>query len=161
MKKSIAAALMLAAVPLALTACSGDKQTEEKTAEGIPGLKITNARLVLPAVTGNPGAVYFDLANNGDRALAIRNVEVLGTKSAQMHEMAEWDGKMVMGEMGPLTVQPSEKVSFEPGGRHVMVFDIDPKFFMNGSGTTEITLIAAGGDKIIAPVEIRAAGEDR
>lgn len=161
MTKSIAAALMLAAMPLALTACSGDKPAEETAAAGISGLKVTNARLVLPAVAGNPGAVYFDIANDGDRTLAIRNAEVSGAKRAEMHEMAEWDGKMVMGEMGPLTMQPGEKASFEPGGRHVMVFDLDPKFSGKPDETTEITLIVAGGDKATFPVTIQTAGEDR
>ncbi len=159
MKKSIAAALMLAAMPLVLTACSGDKPAAEKTAEGIPGLKVTNARLILPAVAGNPGAVYFDLANDGDRTLAIRNAEVAGASRAEMHEMAEWDGKMAMGEMGPLTLQPGEKASFEPGGRHVMAFDIDPK--LAPGGNAEVTLIVAGGDKATFPVAVQAAGDDR
>lgn len=37
MTKSIAAALMLAAMPLALTACSGDKRRRKQRRRGFPG----------------------------------------------------------------------------------------------------------------------------
>lgn len=161
MKTAIFAALALTASGLALAACSGgaDQAQEAEAADGIPGLTATNARLVLPAVEGNPGAVYFDLAYDGERNIAVRSAEVEGAARAEMHEMAEWNFEQVMGEMGPMTMQPGDKASFEPGGRHVMAFELSPE--LQAGGTTEVTLIIAGGDETSFPAEIVGAGEDR
>lgn len=160
MKRAIFAVLALAASSLILTACAGEeKQVAQEASAGVPGLEVTNARLVLPPVTGNPGAVYFDIANNGERSIAIRNAEVTGAARAEMHEMSEWSLKEVMGEMGPLILQPGAQESFKPGARHVMAFELSPK--LKAGGSTEVTLIAAGGKKATFPARIVAAGDDR
>lgn len=160
MRKSIAAALALGLSSLALTAC-GETATEETAAapDGIPGMSVENARLVLAPVQGNPAAVYFDLAFEGEQNVALRAADVAGAGSAAMHEYGEWDGKNQMMDMLPLVIQPGDTVKFEPGSRHIMAMDVSPE--LQPGGTTEVTLIIAGGDKFSFPAEIRAAGEDR
>ena len=154
------AGLALCAAAVSLAGCTGAENATETAVEANPtGLVVSDARLVLPAVKGNPGAVYFTVENSGDRNVAIRSAAVKGASSAMMHEMAEWDGEMVMGEMGPPMLKPGEKVTFEPGGSHVMAFDLDPSLAVGGK--TELTLTIAGGKTVTAQADIKAAGDER
>lgn len=160
MKMPIYAALLFCGTSLGLAACSsGDAPVETEEANKVQGLEVSNARLVLPPVGGNPAAVYFDLANVGDRGIAIRNADVEKAGSAQMHGSMEMSGEMTMGETGPQSVQPGNKLIFEPGGLHVMVYDLDPG--VSAGGSVDVTLIAAGGKTLTFPAEVRAAGDER
>ena len=51
---------------LGLAACSEQPAEVEQAPEGVAGLTVDNARVVLPAVSGNPAAVYFDVTYEGD-----------------------------------------------------------------------------------------------
>lgn len=160
MKNSIFACLVLGAATSMLGACGGETQDQSVVAPaGVPGLSAANARLVLAPVEGNPGAVYFDLSYDGEDNIAVSRASVQGAQNAVMHQMGEWDGKMQMMEMLPFVMKKGEKVSFEPGGKHIMAMDVSPE--LKPGSTTEITVTVAGGDKISFPAEIRAAGEER
>lgn len=155
----IAAAGLLATL-LALAACGSEpEQTVATAPEGIPGLAIENARMVLPPVAGNPAAVYFDLSYEGDRGLSIRRVDVTGAESAQMHNYTEWQGQKQMGEAMPIALTKGTKVPFEPGGYHVMVFGLPDT--VEAGGTVEVTLTVSGGDKYSFDAPVRAAGDER
>lgn len=159
MKTSFAAAV-LAAAALSLAACSNEAENAAPVAETNPtGLTITNARLMLPPVTGNPAAIYFDLENEGSRAVAVRRADVADAGSAAIHNTMESNGQMSMGEMGPLAIPAGETVKFEPGGKHIMVYELSRE--VTAGGTTELTLTIAGGDKVSVAVPVQAAGADR
>ena len=157
MKNTLFAAATLALSSLALASC-GEEPVPETT-DGIDVVEITNARIVLGPVAGNPAAVYFDVAYGGDRALTIRAADVEGAGSAAMHQYSEWDGQMQMMEALPVALASGDDVSFEPGGLHIMA--MDPPAEWQPGGTAEVTLTVAGGDKVSFPAEIRAAGEER
>ena len=150
----------IAAAAFSVAACSDGGDASEAAADANPtGLEVSDARLVLPAVSGNPAAIYFEVTNAGERNVAIRSASVEGASSAQIHDTTEWSGEMVMGEMGPLTINSGDNASFEPGGKHVMAFDLDPA--LEAGGTTAMTLTVAGGKSMTTDVEIVAAGDDR
>lgn len=159
MTKSFLASLALGVVALGLSACGGGASEEAAVPDAAPGLSVTNARLVLPAVAGSPAAMYLDLAYDGDRTPAVNRIVVDGAESAVMHEMGEWDGKMEMMEMLPIIMKKGDTVKFEPGAKHIMVMGVSPE--LKAGGTTEATFVIAGGDKLSFPVKIQAAGEDR
>lgn len=155
------AALALAGVGLA--SCGAEPAEQAETApEGMPGVTVTDARLVLPAVKGNPGAIYFELtygdAGTTDR-VALRSAELVGAKSTVLHDNVDWAGGKRMMEMSNPIIAKGETLTFEPGGKHVMAFDLDESLV--AGGTTELTLTFAGGDKISVPAEIRGAGDER
>ena len=160
MSKCIRAALALAVTAIAATACSEAPEQEAQTAPEAPdGIAVTNGRLMLPAVAGNPGAVYFDLAYDGDRSVALNRAHVEGAESATLHEYAEWNRQMQMAEMLPLVLKKGDTLAFEPGGKHVMAMGVSPE--LQPGGTTEVTLIVSGGDKTTFEAEIRGPGEER
>jgi copper(I)-binding protein len=151
--------LAAVALSLALAACSQSDEAAKPVDENPTGLTVSNARLLLPPVAGNPAAVYFDLKNDGTRAVAVRRADVADAKSASMHDMMEYNREMTMADMGPMTIKQGETIKFEPGGKHVMAFDLSPE--LQAGGKTELTLTIAGGDKVSVEVPVEAAGAER
>jgi len=122
-------------------------------------LAVTNGQLVLPAVSGNPAAVYFDIANRGPADIAITGVSVEGAKSATLHMTMRSAGVSSMMEMSSLPVPKGQTVKFAPGGNHVMAMNLDGS--LKAGGTTEVTLTFANGDKAGFPAMIEPAGTMR
>ncbi|MBB3032890.1 copper chaperone PCu(A)C [Alteriqipengyuania lutimaris] len=153
--KSFLPSVALVAGTIALGACSEEPaETEEVAAP----LTASEGRLFLPAVEGNPGVVYFELANSGDRAVSIRRADVEGAASAELHDYMEYDDTE-MGSIGIVTVQPGETTSFAPGDLHVMAFELDPS--LEAGGETTVTLTMAGGSTMEFEAEIMPADAER
>ena len=152
MTKHIRAALALAVAALVPMACSEAPEQSETAPEAPDGVSVTNARLMLPAVAGNPGAVYFDLENASETNRVIRAVSVAGAGSAMMHTGD-------MQEMTQVVTPPGETVKFAPGEQHVMAMDLADTVVAGGQA--EVTVTFVGGDKVSFPAEVRAAGDER
>jgi periplasmic copper chaperone A len=155
----LAVVLALIGAPLTLAACGETPAHAPAAKAGIPGMKISNARMVLAPVSGNPAAIYFDLAYEGDQGVALNRAEVKGAKSAMFHDYGEYDFKVQMMEMLPVPLKKGDKLEFKPGGKHLMA--MEPDASLKPGGTTEATIIVSGGKKQTFPVEIRAAGDER
>ncbi|MBX7540694.1 copper chaperone PCu(A)C [Qipengyuania sphaerica] len=160
-KSGFFAACMLAPALLAVSACGDNAPAEEASADaaGIAGIEIANARMVLPPVSGNPAAIYFDLDNKGDRNIAFRSAEVEGAESAVIHGSMMQGDQMVMSEAPPVMVERGGSTKFEPGGLHVMVFGLGGS--LAEGGTANVTLIAAGNRRHTFEAKIQSAGDDR
>ena len=157
--QNLASAALLAS-SLALVACSAEPEAvAEAEPEGIPGMSVENARLVLAPVSGNPAAIYFDLKYDGDKGLSIRRADVSGASEAQLHAYGEWEGKMQMAEAMPIAITKGTEIAFKPGDYHVMAFGL-PDTLAAGD-TVEVTLTVSGGDKYSFDAEVRAAGDER
>ncbi len=86
--------------------------------------------IVTQAVPGMPmSAGYFKLTNNSGQAVSISHVTSPQFASVQMHETIIEDEVARMVQLEILTLQPREIVSFERGGKHLMLMqpsdDID------------------------------------
>ncbi|GGD93940.1 hypothetical protein GCM10011515_12180 [Tsuneonella deserti] len=159
MKRHLICAALLGAT-LMLTGCGeSPEQPATEEAVGIPGMKISNARMVLAPVPGNPAAIYFDLDYEGDRNVALSRAEVKGAKSAMFHDYGDYNGKKQMMEMLPVPLKKGDKIQFAPGGKHLMAMDVSPN--LKPGGTTEASIIVSGGKKQAFEVPIRAAGDER
>jgi periplasmic copper chaperone A len=159
-KHRISAPLALAFATLGLASCGGGAdQPAAEADEGIAGMTVTNARMVLAPVEGNPAAVYFDLDYQGDRSVALSRVSVEGAESATFHDYGEYDAQRQMMDMLPLPLKKGTKVNFEPGGKHVMAMGVSPD--LKPGGTTNVTITVSGGKGETFPVEIKAAGDER
>ncbi len=147
------------AATLGIAACTEAEAPAEPVPEGIPGLSVENARMILAPVEGNPAAVYFDVAYEGDRGLTIRKAEVAKAKSTTMHDYGEYDFKVQMMEALPVGIKQGDKVSFKPGGLHVMAFDVSPE--LKAGDTADVTLTVSGGGTQTFAAEVRDAGDER
>lgn len=152
----------LAGTLMMLGACSSEAEAPAPTAATpgtVAGLTISNARLILAPVSGNPAAVYFDLAYEGDKGLTIRKAEVAGAGMTMMHEYGEFDGKVQMMEALPVGIKKGTEVSFKPGGLHLMA--MAPSADWAPGGTVKVTLTLSGGTTHIFDADIRSAGDER
>ena len=158
MNQRFLGAIALGIATLGLAGCGSDAPAPETAQkEGISGLTVSNGRMVLNAVEGNPAAVYFTLKYDGDRGLAIRKAEVEGAQSAMLHEYGDNQGVREMMEALPITLSKGTELAFEPGSRHVMAMGVSPE--LKAGTTTNITLTVSGGDSATFPVKVVAAGD--
>lgn len=155
MNRRVWSAIALGILAMGPVACGESPEQAEAGPEAPEGISTANARLMLPAVAGNPGAAYFDLVNSGTGSRVVRAASVAGAGSAMMHTTIEGG----MQEVAQVVVAPGETVRFEPGGNHVMAMDLAET--VAAGGTAEVTLTFVGGDKISFPAEVRAAGDER
>ena len=159
-RQAVWAPLALGIATLGLASCGGEADRTEAAADaGIAGMTISNARMVLAPVEGNPAAIYFDLDYQGDRSVALNRASVEGAQSATFHDYGEYDAQMQMMDMLPLPLKKGTKVSFEPGGKHLMAMGVSPE--LKPGGTTDVTITVSGGKSQTFPAEIKAAGDER
>lgn len=142
------APMLLAAGMLTVSACH-----HQPAAPHVQGLVVSEARLVLPPVKGNPGAAYFTLGNDSNMPATLVSVAVVGARLAEMHETSG----ATMGPLAQVRIDPGQQVMFAPGGKHVMVFNLASSLSPGGSG--EIVLHFQDGKTATAPLRIAAAGD--
>ena len=106
----------------------------------------------LPAVPGRPGAAYFALHGGAADATLIA-VATPEARHAELHE------SMAGGMKGlpAVSVAAGASVTFAPGGRHVMLFDLDPK--LAPGGTVKLTLSFADGRRLTTDAAIVGAAD--
>jgi periplasmic copper chaperone A len=147
-----------ALAPLAIVACS----------EAVPKQQqIEQAWVRLPAVAGNPAAAYFTI-RGGSVADRLMSVSSPLAVRAELHDMSMEGGASTGSEgsmmkmaaiEGGVELAKNATISFAPGGKHVMLFDVSPQAsagrkiplnFAFASGVTlthEADLVAAGDDE--------------
>jgi copper(I)-binding protein len=151
-----------AALLASLGACSNEAAApaeDTATAPASAGLTVSNARIVLPPVSGNPAAVYFDLSYTGAPGVTLDDVDVEGAGMTMIHDYAETAGKMKMVMADAVPLAEGAPVSFAPGGLHVMA--MDPTDALKAGGTAKVTLTLSNGTTATIDAPVRAAGDER
>ena len=137
---------LLSVISLALASCGEP-----------PKAGVRDAWVRLPAVAGNPGAAYFTLSG-GPADATLTEVASPQAIRAEMHDNVSEGGMMKMTPItAGLAVPKGSEVKFAPGGKHVMLFDINPAV----KPGTKMTLVFtyADGTKIEAQADAKAADE--
>ena len=147
-----------------LGACSAADTSDANPNEGIAeqvvdGVTIANARMVLPPVSGNPAAIYFDLTYAGDETVAFESATVEGAGTTMIHIISKDEDGAHMMDHGPFEVAPGETVEFKPGELHIMVVDLAPE--IAAGGTVPVTLAFSDGVSRSFQAVVRAAGDER
>ena len=143
MRALLATALIAAALP----ACN---RTPPE-----PQVTVQHVVVTLPAVPGRPGAAYFTLRTN------VYPTNLLGVTSplVQRIELHE-SGGGATGRMRPLdeTRFPARGVlAFRPGGKHAMLFGIDPS--VKSGGKIPLTLTFDPAPAVTVDAEVRPPGD--
>lgn len=110
----------------------------------------------LPAVTGRPGAAYFTL-KGGRTADTLVGVSSSAAGRAELHETVKRDRVNAMQPLGELALGVGQSVVFEPGGRHVMLFDLATT--LKPGDRIPLTLSLASGKKLETQVQLVGAGD--
>jgi periplasmic copper chaperone A len=79
----------------------------------------------LPAVAGRPASGYFSLTIDGDRG-ALMSVTSRQARRTEMHETMNGANMTSMRALDRISVNNGDEVTFTPGGRHLMLYDLDP-----------------------------------
>ncbi|MDR6113522.1 MULTISPECIES: copper chaperone PCu(A)C [unclassified Sphingomonas] len=74
----------------------------------------------LAAVPGRPAAAYF-IVHGGPKAVDLISVSSDVAITSEMHE-----GGMAMKKVDRVPIPAGGTVAFAPGGRHVMLYDMNP-----------------------------------
>jgi periplasmic copper chaperone A len=134
------------AAALALAACG---ETSGPACVTAPAASIR-----LPAVPGGPGAGYFSL-RTPDVLLSVSSPRI---QRIEMHETRSSGQMTSMRPIARATADECDEISFGPGGRHLMLFGIDPAvrpgndiplvfhFEQGRQRTMAATVAAAGGE---------------
>lgn len=88
-------------------------------------VKVEDVRVTLPAVKGRPGAGYFRLEAAG---APIRLTGIKGERIGriELHESMMHGGAMRMAPLKEVAAPANGSLDFAPGGKHAMLFGIDP-----------------------------------
>lgn len=116
-------------------------------------LLVEKAYIQLSPVEGSPSVLYFTV-RGGPEDTELRSISSASILRLEMHETVEEDGMSMMRPMTAAEIPARGKVEFEPGGKHVMVWGVDPG--ARSRGNAEFVFTFANGDKIAATAAIRA-----
>ena len=83
--------------------------------------------------------------------LSVLSITVEGAKRSTMHE-SKGD---TMVELRHVILAPGQSVDFAPGGKHLMMFGLDPKLV--AGKTTMIRFKLSDGDNFAIPAKIESA----
>ena len=141
---------LLAAVLLA-AACQEGPRSDAPAVE--------EAWINLPAVPGRPAAAYFTLVGGAADAQLVSIVSEAAER-IELHEtMTGHQGMSGMRPLATVDVPAGERVAFEPGGRHAMLFGIKPSVRVGES--TPLSFRFADGRTVAVEAEVRAPGDVR
>ncbi|MCG6120632.1 MAG: copper chaperone PCu(A)C [Blastomonas sp.] len=116
-------------------------------------LLVEKAYIQLSPVEGSPSALYFTV-RGGPVDTELRSVSSASILRLEMHETVEENGMSMMRPLRAAAVPARGKVEFEPGGKHVMVWGLDPGALKRGNA--EFVFTFSTGEKIAATAAIRA-----
>ena len=121
-----------------------------------PSVTIEDAIVTLPPVAGRPGAAYFSLRTNNDptRLTGITSPRI---GRIELHETMRHEGMSRMAPMRDPTFTPDAPLVFAPGGRHAMLFDMDPS--LRAGDRVNLTFQFDPAPPATAEAEVRAPGD--
>lgn len=112
-----------------------------------------NATVRLAAVPGGPSAGYFTVSASLDH-VALESVSSPKAARIEMHETMHEGSMSSMRPLDRIPVRDGEEIVFAPGGRHLMLFGIDPAL----KPGDQIPLVLHFAKSGVAAVDARVIG---
>ena len=101
-----------------------------------------------PAAQGTTGAGFMSLSNPGAKADALVSVSSPWTREAQIHQTSISGGMASMKRLDRVALAPGAKVTFAPGGYHLMFMGLNRP--LKPGDALPVTLTFASGAKVNA-----------
>ena len=124
-----------------------------------PELRIDDAYVRLAATPKNPAVAYFMVVGGpkADRLMDVSSPVVIRT---EMHEsMAGSGGMMSMKPIeGGIDVPAGGGIEFKPGGKHVMMFNVNPGIVP--PRTLPMIFTFRSGERISVDAKVKRAGDE-
>lgn len=140
----------LAASALTLTAC------EENLGKG-PVLHVASGYIQMGATPDRPSAGYFSV-EGGPQAVELVAVTADLAQRVEMHESVKENGVMTMKPINSAPVPAKGELDFTPGGKHLMVWNINPAAVR--AGKLPMVFIFTNNDRILFDLPIKQAPAD-
>lgn len=134
---------------LALAGCGGREQPASRSAPA--------AAVRLAPVPGRPAAGYFTLRIEGDRG-ALVSVTSPKAGRIELHETMAHGNMSGMRPLERVPVRDGELLAFAPGGRHLMIYDLDRS--IPAGGRVPLILHFERGDPLTIEAEVVPTGGD-
>jgi len=178
----IVAVVALAALPLAACGDDDEPTTTAPTEEAAGGIAVAGAWARTSPAVATAGAVYLQIANEGDEDDALVGVAVdpAVADRAELHETVAADdamgddgamdgmddetattgegghgggGMMQMRRVDEIPVPAGQAVALEPGGYHIMLLDLAAP--LEVGSTIEVTLTFQRAGDLVVEAEVR------
>lgn len=120
-----------------------------------PRVAVEDAAVMLPVLPGRPGSAYFVLRTNNDPT-RLTGVTSPRIGRIELHETVTEGSVARMRPLRDTSFGPDEPLSFAAGGRHAMLFDIDPQ--LRAGATIPLTFTFEPAPPVTVEAEVRAAG---
>ncbi|WP_375398682.1 copper chaperone PCu(A)C [uncultured Sphingomonas sp.] len=119
-------------------------------------VSVGDAWIRLGAVPRSPGVAYFTL-HGGPRDMVLLSVTSPNVIRTEMHESMTRSGMATMAPMATVALPARATMAFAPGGKHVMLFDVNPAIKRGGVQTLRFTF--ADGLILMRDARVVAAGD--
>lgn len=123
--------------------------------ESGPEIIVSNAWVQLPVVPGRPGAAYFNVT--GNRSAIVEQITSPAAARLELHQTLKEGNVARMEKFDVLAVGKGQTIAFEPGGKHVMMFDLKPE--VRAGQTVPLTFDLQSAPPVTVEAEVRSAGE--
>lgn len=115
-----------------------------------PSVDVSGAWARSPAE--DVGAVYFAVDNASDEADALIGASADVEGRVEIHETVMLDGEAEMQPVDSVQIPAAGEMAFEPGGYHVMLFDLQEPLAIGDTISLVLTFENAGDVEIDAEV---------
>jgi hypothetical protein len=132
-------------LPILLGLASCDRSGGESAA---PRVAVENAVVTLPVLPGRPGAAYFTLEANATAVF----IAVASPRASRVELHDEG-----MRRAAGFRLIAGEPLAFAPGGRHAMLFGLDPT--LRPGDRLALTFSFEGAPPVTAGAQVRAPGD--
>lgn len=113
---------------------------------------VSEAWLRLPPLKGRPAAGYF-VIKGGKTADRLVGASATFAKRVELHATQDDKGVIKMISLDKVDVPAGGSVSFAPGGKHLMLFGLEPAPAKGSKAM--LTLVFEKAGKVSAPFEVR------
>ena len=106
-------------------------------------LSVAVSQPYLRLIPGVPAAGYFNITNYASAPLVLTGARSFDCGMVMLHKSSTSGGMARMEDVVSITIARGQRVSFAPGGYHLMCMEPSPK--LRVGGTARITLTFADG----------------
>ncbi|HEU0098223.1 MAG TPA: copper chaperone PCu(A)C [Allosphingosinicella sp.] len=120
-------------------------------------VRVSDVWVRLPAAKSRPGGAYFrmEAGSEGTRLVGVSSPSV---RWIELHETSTTGARTKMKQREEIEFPSRGELVFEPGGRHAMLFGIDPR--VKPGERMPITFSFNVAPPITVDAEVRAAGDE-
>ena len=91
--------------------------------ESGPVLSVSQLQVIAPAPGRTASVAYMAIHNQGDIPDVLTGISSSQFARIELHQTVLKDGVARMQALGDVTIDANSSTDFEPGGRHVMLFE--------------------------------------